>query len=111
MRFLAAAAIIGALMGTAYGQMPPLGVPMGGDKPQKPVDQAKENEYNKALRDLPNQKSADPWGNVRTEQPAPGTKKPAEKKTTGRTSKKGPAAPKDAAATPGKDAGTGKKTN
>jgi hypothetical protein len=110
MRFLAAAAIMGALMGSAYAQMPPMGIPLGEPKRERPVDAAKENEYNKALRDLPNQKSADPWGNVRSEQPAAGTKKPAEKKATGNAPKKAPA-PKDAAATPGKDASTAKKTN
>jgi hypothetical protein len=108
MRFLAAAAIVGALMGAAYAQVP-MGIPIGEPKKDRPVDQAKENEYNKALRELPNQKATDPWGNVRTDQPAAGVKKP-EKKATGPAPKKAPA-PKDASATPGKDAGTAKKTN
>jgi hypothetical protein len=112
MRCLAAAAIVGAmtvaLLGSAHAQIP-MGIPMGEPKKDKPIDQAKENEYNKTLRDLPNQKAADPWGNVRSDQPAAGAKKP-EKKATGPAPKKAPA-PKDASTTPGKDAGTAKKTN
>jgi hypothetical protein len=122
MRFLAAAAIVGAVMvalsGSAYAQVP-MGIPIGEPKKDKPVDQAKENEYNKTLRDLPNQKAADPWGNVRTEQAAAGAKKPAEKKATGPAPKtassgKGGTAGKDASgknATAPKNAAADKKAN
>jgi len=78
MRSLMATAIVMALAGPAYAQgLPPLGIPMGEEKPQKPVDPIKENEYRSAIGGLPTQKSSDPWGNVRDTKPAA----PAAKKT------------------------------
>jgi len=88
MRSLMAAAIVAALAGPAYGQMPPIGIPMGDDKPTKPVDPLKENDYRSALGGLPSQKSADPWGNVRDSKPAaPAKKTPAADKNGAATKK------------------------
>jgi hypothetical protein len=75
MRTLMAAAIAAVLAGPAYAQgLPPIGIPMGGDKPEKPVDPVKENEYRSAIGGMPTQKNADPWGNVRETKPAPAKK-------------------------------------
>ena len=70
MRTLMAVAIAAALAGPAYAQGVPLGIPMGGDKPEKPVDPVKENEYRSAIGGMPTPKAADPWGNVRDSKPA-----------------------------------------
>jgi hypothetical protein len=90
MRFLTALTIVVALGGSAYAQgLPPIGIPMGEEKPAKPVDPVKENEYRSAIGGLPAPKSADPWGSVRESKPAPAAKKPAADKT-----KKNPATAK-----------------
>jgi hypothetical protein len=76
MRALMVAAIVALLAGSAYGQsLPPMNIPVGGDKPKAPGDPVKEKAYNSALGGLPNKKAADPWGNVRPAPPAPATKK------------------------------------
>jgi len=75
MRALTVAAVVAVLAGPAYAQMPAMGIPLGEERPERPVDPAKEGEYNRTLKELPNQKAADPWGNVRSD--APATKKPA----------------------------------
>jgi hypothetical protein len=115
MRALMVAAMVALLAGPAYAQMPGMGIPLGGEDKSKPTDPAKENEYNKTLKELPNQKAADPWGNVRSDAPAP--KKPPAKSAAAPSTKTAPGtqtkkahatAPTDAAANPGKDAGTGK---
>ena len=82
MRSLVAAAILLSLAGSAYAQgLPPIGIPMGEEKPQKPVDPVKENEYRSAIGGLPTPKaSSDPWGNVRETKPAPAA--PAKKTPT-----------------------------
>jgi hypothetical protein len=104
MRSLMAAAIVVALAGSAYAQgMPPIGIPMGGDKSAKPVDPVKENEYNSAIKGLPTQKG-DPWGNIRQSPPAP-----AAKKAPGAADKTTPAAKKKSATA--KNADAPKKTN
>lgn len=79
MRSLIVVAIAALLAGPAYAQgMPPIGIPMGGDKPEKPVDPEKEKEYRSAIGKLPTTtKPADPWGNVRESKPAPAA--PAKK--------------------------------
>jgi hypothetical protein len=89
MRTLMAVAIAAALAGPAYAQgLPPLGIPMGGDKAEKPVDPVKENEYRSAIGGMPTPKAADPWGSVRETKPASAapTKKaapPADKNAAG----------------------------
>jgi hypothetical protein len=71
MRTLMAMAIAAALAGPAYAQgLPPIGIPMGGEKPEKPVDPVKENEYRSAIGGMPTPKAADPWGSVRETKPA-----------------------------------------
>jgi hypothetical protein len=100
MRSLMVVAIAAVLAGPAYGQgLPPIGIPMGQDKPEKPVDPVKENEYRSAIGGMPTPKSADPWGSVRDTKPAAAA--PA---------KKTPPAEKKAAA-PKKDATTAKTTD
>ena len=81
MRSLMAAAIVLALAGSAYAQMPPVGIPMGEPQKEKPVDPVKENEYRSAIGGLPTPKSADPWGSVRDTKPAPAA--PAKKAPAG----------------------------
>ena len=106
MRTLMAVAIAAALAGPAYAQgLPPIGIPMGGDKPEKPVDPIKENEYRSAIGGMATPKAADPWGNVRETKPAAA----AVKKTA-------PAADKNAAgakkqSTTAKSTDAPKKTN
>jgi len=102
MRSLMAAAIVLALAGSAYAQMPPVGIPMGEPRKEKPVDPVKENEYRSAIGGLPTPKSADPWGNVRETKPAPPAKKAA--------SDKNPSTPKKNSTT-AKTGDTPKKTN
>jgi hypothetical protein len=72
MRAVMAAAVFALLMGSAYGQgLPPLGIPMGGEPTHKELPPEKENEYRSAIKGLPDRKSADPWGTVRSQTPAP----------------------------------------
>jgi hypothetical protein len=72
MRSLMALPIVLALAAPAYAQgLPPLGIPLGEEKPEKPVDPAKESDYRSAIHGLPTPKSADPWGSVRDTKPAP----------------------------------------
>jgi hypothetical protein len=105
MRTLMTVAIAAALAGPAYAQgLPPLGIPMGGDKAEKPLDPVKENEYRSAIGGMPTQKAADPWGSVRETKPASAA--PAKKPT--------PPADKNAAkknSTTAKTGDTPKKTN
>jgi hypothetical protein len=84
--------------------MPPIGIPMGDEKPHKPVDPVKENEYNSAIKGLPSPKASDPWGNIRQSPPAP-----AAKKAPGAADKTTPAAKKKSATA--KNADAPKKTN
>jgi hypothetical protein len=71
MRTLMIVAIAAALAGPAHAQgLPPIGIPMGGDKPEKPVDPVKENEYRSAIGGMPTPKATDPWGSVRETKPA-----------------------------------------
>jgi hypothetical protein len=83
--------------------MPPMGIPMGEPKKEKPIDPVKENEYRSAIGGLPSQKAADPWGNVRETKPAA----PAAKKAA---SDKNPPAPKKNPTT-AKSGDAPKKTN
>jgi hypothetical protein len=78
MRSLMAAAIVVAFAGPAYAQgLPPIGIPMGEEKPQKPVDPIKENEYKSAIGGLPTPKTSDPWGTIRQSPPPAAKKAPA----------------------------------
>jgi hypothetical protein len=105
MRFLLVPALAVALAGTAYGQgLPPIGIPMGEEKPQKPVDPVKENEYRSSLGGLPNQKPGDPWGTIRSAPAAPAQKKAA----TPAPADKNAAAPKKTTAAASKNAATAK---
>jgi len=100
-------AIAAALAGPAYAQgLPPIGIPMGGDKPEKPVDPVKENEYRSAIGGMPTPKAADPWGGVRESKPA--STAPA-KKTTTAANKNASGAKKNPAT--GKTTDAPKKTN
>jgi hypothetical protein len=101
MRSLMVVAIAAVLAGPVYAQgLPPIGIPMGGDKPEKPVDPVKENEYRSAIGGMATPKAADPWGNVRESKPA----------STAPAKKTPPAADKNAA-TPKKHSTTAKSTD
>jgi len=102
MRTLIVVAIAALLAGPAYAQgLPPIGIPMGGDKPEKPVDPAKEKEYRSAIGGISAPKAADPWGSVRESKsppPAPAKKTP-------------PAGGNNAAASAKKNSATAKTTD
>jgi hypothetical protein len=86
MRVFHAAAVIALLGGPALAQSQ--SIPKYGetDKTKSPQELAAEKEaeraYKRSLGNIPEQKSADPWGTVRSE-PAPKTvaKDPAAKRT------------------------------
>ena len=102
MRALIVVAIAALLAGPAYAQgLPPIGIPMGGDKPEKPVDPAKENEYRSAIGGMRTPKAADPWGSVRETKSPPAA--PAKKTP--------PAGDKNAAAGAKKNSATAKTTD
>jgi hypothetical protein len=86
MRIFLAAAVGALLAGSAYAQMPPMGIPFGEPRKEKPVDPAKESDYRSSLGGLPDRKASDPWGNIRSSEPAPGAKKSPPK--TGAAAKK-----------------------
>ena len=95
MRSLMAVVIAAALAGPAYAQgLPPIGIPMNPDKPAKPVDPVKENEYRSAIGGMPTPKAVDPWGTVRETKPASAA--PA-KKTPPAADKNAPGAKKNSA--------------
>jgi hypothetical protein len=107
MRGLMVVAIAALLAGPAYAQgLPPIGIPMGGDRPEKPVDPAKEKDYRSAIGGMPTPKAADPWGNVRESKSPPAA--PA-KKTPPAGDKNAAAAKKNSATAKTTDAP--KKTN
>jgi hypothetical protein len=111
MRFLLVPAIAVALAGAAYGQgLPPIGIPMGDEKPEKPVDPVKENEYRSSLHGLPNQKPGDPWGTIRSTPAAPAQKKAAAPADKNAATKKSAAAT-NKNAPPAKDGAAAKKTD
>ena len=71
MRSLMAAAIVLVLAGSAYAQgLPPIGIPMGEEKPHKELPPEKEGDYRSAIKGLPDRKTSDPWGSVRSQAPA-----------------------------------------
>lgn len=84
MRIFCAAAMIALLAGPAYAQSKP--VPQYGDlKGKSPQEIAAEREaeraYNRSLGNIPEQKAADPWGNVRSDNaPKTVTKDPPAKR-------------------------------
>jgi len=73
------------LVGSALAQAPSLMFPMGEEKQQTDEERAKnaerERNYKSAIGKIPDQKAADPWGNVRSSEPAP-NKATTTKKTT-----------------------------
>jgi hypothetical protein len=85
MRVFYATAVIALLAGPAYAQTQP--VPRYGDlKSKSPQELAAEREaekaYNKSLGNIPEQKAADPWGNVRSDSaPKAVAKDPPAKRT------------------------------
>jgi hypothetical protein len=112
MRFLLVPAIAVALAGAAYGQgLPPLGIPLGEEKPQKPVDPVKENEYRSTLRGLPDSKPGDPWGTIRSAPAAPAQKKAAAPADKNAAAPKKTTATANKSAAPAKDAAAAKKAD
>jgi hypothetical protein len=73
MKVLRAAALIALLTGPAYAQMPNINLmPETASKTpeQKEAEEARDKAYRESLKKIPDAKvSADPWGNVRTDQP------------------------------------------
>jgi len=86
MRVLAAAVIVAFLSGPAFGQQAP--VPRYGEvekaKTPEQLRQEKDAEaaYQRSLGNIPQQKSVDPWGNVRSDNAAEPAEKPAAAKKT-----------------------------
>ena len=92
MRVFRLAAVIALLTGPAYAQVPKLN--LLGDGPSKTQDQkdaeaARDKAYKESLKKIPDSKaSVDPWGTVRSPEPAK-TATPAKPKTkTGSTQTK-----------------------
>ena len=93
MRVIAAAVIVAFLAGPAFAQqqkpIPKYGEP---DKEktegEKNAEREADQAYKRSLRNIPEQKPVDPWGNVRSDNSQkPEAKAPAKKtKTTGTTS-------------------------
>lgn len=79
-----------ALTGSALAQAPAMNFPMGKEKTLSDEEKAKnaqrEQDYKSAIGKIPDQKPADPWGNVRDNGAQPA--KPTTK-TTAKTTKKG----------------------
>src|ERR1700733_1496357 len=73
MKVLRAAALVALLTGPAYAQMPNINLmPEVASKTpeQKEAEEARDKAYRESLKKIPDAKvSADPWGNVRTDQP------------------------------------------
>jgi hypothetical protein len=73
-----------ALTGSVLAQMPPMNFPMGKEKTLTDEEKAKnaqrEQDYKSAIGKIPDQKPADPWGNVRDNGAQPA--KPTTKTTT-----------------------------
>jgi hypothetical protein len=71
MRSFVLAVMIALLSANAYGQTAPVARAGEPDKPktqqQINADRAAEDAYKRSLRNIPDQGSADPWGNVRTD--------------------------------------------
>jgi hypothetical protein len=75
------------LMGSALAQgLPPMSFPMGGDKQLTDEEKAKnaerERAYKAAIGKIPDQKAADPWGNVRSSEPQSNKTSTTPKRTT-----------------------------
>jgi hypothetical protein len=74
MRIVGIVAVLTLLAGPAWAQAPVqrYGEP---DKEKTAADKAAEKEaeraYKRSLNNIPEQKSADPWGTVRSDNPAP----------------------------------------
>jgi len=88
MRVVAAAVIVaflaGTLAGPAFGQDKPIPKYGETDKEKTPEEKRVEKEaeaaYRRSLGNIPAQKQADPWGNVRSDNTQKETKAPAAKK-------------------------------
>jgi hypothetical protein len=91
MRVVAAAVIAAFLAGPAFAQQKPMQRYGEEDKPKTLEERNAEREadkaYKRSLGNIPEQKSVDPWGNVRSDNaPKPEAKAPAKKTKTGTTS-------------------------
>ena len=91
MRVVAAAVIAAFLAGPAFAQQKPMQRYGEEDKPKTLEERNAEREadkaYKRSLGNIPEQKSVDPWGNVRSDNaPKPEAKAPAKKAKTGTTS-------------------------
>jgi hypothetical protein len=72
---IAASFIVLLMTGTVSAQMPKPGVTLKNDKPsrtkeQKEYDKAVDRAYRSTLKDIPEQKKPDPWGDIRSTAPA-----------------------------------------
>jgi hypothetical protein len=70
-------------IGPALAQMPGMKLPMGSDRTLTDEEKAKnaqrEQDYKSAIGKIPDQKAADPWGNVRSaDTPSKTNKKPPQ---------------------------------
>src|SRR3954469_20090100 len=94
MRVVAAAVIVAFLAGPAFGQAAPVQQYGEQDKDKSPTEKQAEKDaeraYRRSLGNIPEQKTQDPWGNVRSDNsakqdskaPAKETKAPAKKTKT-----------------------------
>lgn len=76
MRIFMAAAIVALLTGSAHAQgLPPMKFPMGGDNPHAQPNPELEKDYKSTIDKVPNRKSNDPWGSVRSNPSTSSSKK------------------------------------
>jgi hypothetical protein len=89
MRTLLVAALLTAIaVPAAHAQMPGTGIPLNQEKEVSPEVREKrkatEDAYKSAIKNIPDAKPADPWGNMRSPDTSNAAKaKPPAKKSTG----------------------------
>ena len=100
MRLVAVVAVLALLAGPAWAQNNPIQRAGEPDKEKTQADIATEKEaeraYKRSLSNIPEQKSVDPWGTVRSDNaaPKPAAKAPAKPKAAKSESAKTEASPK-----------------
>ena len=76
---IVATSVVLLMTGAVSAQMPKPGVTLKDDKPsrtkqQKEYDKAIDQAYQSKLKEIPEQKKSDPWGDIRSTPPAAATK-------------------------------------
>lgn len=87
MRTFLLAVMLTTIAVPAFAQMPGTGIPLNQNKPVSPEEQEKrratEDAYQRTIKQIPDAKPQDPWGNMRgNDTPANGAAKKQPKKST-----------------------------